>query len=100
MTKDVALQLATDYFSSLGVIKQPGGKWLNSFISRHSTDVVWKKQQKLERARAEAFTEETRKGWYATLHGVLIKHDLLDKPNQIFNADESGFSDKTRGKCI
>ena len=25
-------------------------------------------------------------------------HSLLDKPNQIFNVDETGFSDKTKGE--
>jgi hypothetical protein len=100
VTKDLALELATDYFSSLRLMKQPGAKWLHSFVNRHSNDIVWKKQQKLEQARAESFTEDTRAGWYATLKDVLIKHNLLDKPNQIFNADESGFSDKTKGRCI
>ncbi|CAF4845507.1 unnamed protein product, partial [Rotaria sp. Silwood2] len=63
-------------------------------------DIIWKKQEKLERTRAEAFTEETRSGWFATLKDVLMKHNLIDKPNQIFNADESGFSDKTKGMYI
>jgi hypothetical protein len=31
---------------------------------------------------------------------VLMIHNPLDKANKIFNADESGFSDKTKGKCI
>ena len=100
VTKDLALQIGVDYFSSLGFTKKPGVKWLNSLISRHSEDIIWKKQQKLERARAEGFTEETRSAWYTTLHDVLVKHNLLDKPNQIFNADESGFSDKTKGKFV
>jgi hypothetical protein len=36
----------------------------------------------------------------ATLKDILMKHNVLDKPNQIFNVDESGFSDKTKGKLI
>lgn len=100
VTNDLALQLATDYFKSLDFEIQPGSKWLNSFVSRHADEIIWKRQEKLERARSEAFTEQTRSAWFATLQDVLIKHNLLDKPNQIFNADESGFSDKTKGMCI
>jgi hypothetical protein len=100
VTKDLALQLAADYFKSLDLTTQPKSKWLNSFVTRHCNDIIWKKQEKLERARAEAFTKQTRSGWFATLKNVLMKHDLLDKSNQIFNADESGFSDKTKCKCI
>ena len=100
VTKDLALQLSANYFKSLDLTTQSGSKWLNSFVSRHSEDIIWKKQQKLERTRAEAFTEQTRAGWFATFKDVLTKHKLLDKPNQIFNADETGFSDKTKGKYI
>ncbi|CAM4985759.1 unnamed protein product [Rotaria socialis] len=100
VTKTLALQLAAEYFESLEFTTQPGSKWLNSFVKRHSDDIIWKKQEKLERARAEAFTEQNRSGWFKTLKDVLIKHDLFDKPNQIFNADESGFSDKTKGQWV
>ncbi|CAM2709670.1 unnamed protein product [Rotaria socialis] len=100
VTKNLVLQMTAEYFESLKFTTQPGSKWLNSFVKRHFDDIIWKKQEKLERARAEAFTERNRSGWLKTLKDVLIKHDLLDKPNQIFNADESGFSDKTRGQWV
>jgi hypothetical protein len=51
----------------------------------------------MERIRAESLTEQTRSGWFATLHEVLQKHELFDKPNQIFNFDETGFAGKTKG---
>ncbi|CAF1534397.1 unnamed protein product [Rotaria magnacalcarata] len=62
VTKNLALQLAAEYFESLEFTTQPGSKWLNSFVKRHSDDIIWKKQEKLERARAEAFTEQNRSG--------------------------------------
>lgn len=31
--------------------------------------------------------------WFETLHHTLVKHKLLDRPNSIFNVDESGFLD-------
>ncbi|CAM4850172.1 unnamed protein product, partial [Rotaria magnacalcarata] len=62
ITRSTALELAAEYFASLGLTMLPGVKWLNSIIKRHSEDITWKKQEKLERARAEAFTESTRVG--------------------------------------
>ena len=100
LTMDLTLQLAFDYFQHLGLPIQPGSKWLNAFIRRHAEDIKWKRQEKLERARAEGFTEESRSGWFTTLKNTLTKHNLMDKPNQIFNADETGFSDKTKGERI
>jgi hypothetical protein len=32
-------------------------------------------------------------GWFETLKGVLTKYNLFDRPNAIFNVDESGFFD-------
>jgi hypothetical protein len=97
ITKDVALELAADYFHSLNINIKPGYKWLRCFVNRHTEDIVWKKQQKLERSRANSFTEANRQGWFSTLKAVLVKHNLFDKPSQIFNVDETGFSDKTKG---
>ena len=100
LTKDLTLQLAAEYFQCLGIAVSPGSKWLNSFVHRNADDLIWKKQEKLERVRAEGFTEEARSGWFKTLEDTLTKHNLFDKPNQIFNADETGFSDETKGQSI
>lgn len=98
ITTNVALKLAQDYFESLGLSMAPGKKWLYSFVERHSEKIKWQKEVKLERAREEAFTEDCRRGWFGTLEEVLKKHDLFDKPNQIFNVDETGFCDRTKGR--
>ena len=100
ITKPIDLELAAEYVNSLGLNVRPGVKWLNSFIRRHSEDITWKKQEHLERARAEAFTEHIRVGWFKILKEALTKYDLFDKPNQIFNVDESEFSDQTKGTII
>jgi hypothetical protein len=55
-----------------------------------------KKEKKLERARKDGFSEEVRVGWFKKLHEILITHDILHKPQQMFNTDESGFSDETK----
>ena len=95
--KNTAIELAVDYFSSLKINTKPGIKWIKSLVNRHVDDIKWMKQQKLERVRAESFTEEARRGWFNTLETVLTQHNLFDKPSQIFNADETGFSDKSKG---
>ncbi|CAF4160595.1 unnamed protein product [Rotaria sordida] len=100
ITCDVALKLANDYFKSLGLSDNPGKKWLRSFVQRHHEDIKWKKQSKLERAREQSFTEEVRLAWFNLLENVMIKYGLLDKPCQIFNVDETGFSDQTKGEYV
>lgn len=100
ITTDVALKISSDYMDSLGLKVQPGGKWLRQFVKRNRVKIKWKKQEKLERIRAEKFTEETRRGWFSLLKSTLEKLNLMDKPNQIFNADETGFSDKTTSKNL
>ncbi|CAF3001767.1 unnamed protein product [Rotaria sp. Silwood2] len=89
---DIAIQISSEYMKSLGLSFVPGQKWLKTFLNRHRMKIKWKKQEKLERIRAEKFTEETRQGWFSLLKSTLEKLDLMDKPNQIFNADETGFS--------
>ena len=95
ITSEVALRLAKDYFESLNLSDNPGKKWLHSLVERHN-EIRWKKESKLERTREEAFTEEIRSGWFPLLENVMIKYNLLDKPAQIFNVDEIGFSDQTK----
>lgn len=58
------------------------------------------KEKKLERARRNGFSEEVRVGWLTTLKDVLTDHDLIYKPLQIWNVDESGFSDETQCKSV
>ncbi|CAF5006493.1 unnamed protein product [Rotaria sp. Silwood1] len=84
ITADVAFKLSNEYFKSIGL----------------NTEIKWRKQQKLEQIRAKKFTEETRKSWFVLLKSTLIKLDLMDKPAQIFNCDETGFSDITQRKHV
>ncbi|CAF1569444.1 unnamed protein product [Adineta steineri] len=99
-SREVVLQLANDYCKSLGLSHQPGEKWLRLFMIKYTNDIKWKREQKMERARAEAFTEEVRVGWFGVVKDVMMKYDLFDKPHQVFNIDESGFSDKTKGELV
>ena len=85
--------------------------WFLSFMSRHR-DLKLTKCQNLEKSRSVSCTPQViskwlliktgpidqnhfflliLEGWFQTLHGVLSKHKLFDRPNAIFNVDESGF---------
>lgn len=97
VTRDVALRLINDYCKSIGLKHSPGEKWLRLFMKRHRDVIKWMKEQKMEISRADSFTEEIRSGWFTLVHEVLTKFNLFDKPQQIFNLDETGFSDKTKG---
>ncbi|CAM4850763.1 unnamed protein product [Rotaria magnacalcarata] len=100
ITANVALQLSTDYFKSIGLSYKPGRKWLRLFVKRYRMEIKWKKEEKLENIRANKFSEETRQSWFSLLKATLVKLDLLDKPAQIFNCDETGFCDKTQRKHV
>lgn len=54
-----------------------------------------KKETKLENSRRHGFTEDVISGWFQKVKQVLDRENLHFRPNQIWNADESGFSDET-----
>ncbi|CAF1472435.1 unnamed protein product, partial [Didymodactylos carnosus] len=62
----------------------PGKDWFYGFMARWSHELKVMKSIKLEKARNEA----------------LPKLNLFDKPSNIFNCDESGFSDDPDKKCV
>ena len=93
-----SLQLAAEYFESLKLSHRPNEKWLRLFMKRHRDEIKWLQQQKMDRERSDGFTEEVGIGWFSTLKEVMTKYDLFDMPQQVFNLDETGFSDKTKGK--
>ena len=57
-----------------------------------------KKEVKLERSCRDSFTEEIRSNWFSKLKGILALNNLHACPEQIWNCDESGFSDETQCK--
>ena len=58
------------------------------------------KEKKMERSRRDGFTEEVQSGWFNKIEEVLIKNNLLYTPMNIWNVDESGFSDETQCKSV
>ncbi|CAF3011842.1 unnamed protein product, partial [Rotaria sp. Silwood2] len=76
----------------------PGRHWFENFFKRNSDKLKMKKEIKLERSRRDNFTEEVRSNWFSKLKGILDLNNLHARPAQIWNCDESGFSDETQCK--
>ncbi|CAF0999160.1 unnamed protein product [Didymodactylos carnosus] len=87
-TKSCTLKIVGEYISLVN-----GGGAVN-------TSGKFQKEQKLERSRKEGFTEEVRVGWFDKLESILTQNNLLIRPGQIYNADESGFADSTQCETL
>ena len=70
---------------------RPGFGWYIAFKNRNSHIIATKPETALELCRAKVTKDMTDK-WYSDFRTFLIAKDLLDKPNRIWNADESGFN--------
>ena len=71
--------------------------WYYGFVRRGKYKLKIMKSTKLEKVRADV-TMSTVDGWFAKLHSVLSKLQLFNKPQQLFNCDESGFRDDPGSK--
>ncbi|XP_060575299.1 uncharacterized protein LOC132732808 [Ruditapes philippinarum] len=85
--------LAKDYADSLGKVvradKSLSDNWFYGFTKRWP-DLKTVKAQKLSIARAKSASRETLNKYYEELETVLISNNIKDKPNKIFNIDETG----------
>jgi predicted transcriptional regulator len=78
--------------------KMPSLHWLRDFLGRNKKLIKMVREKKMERNRRHGFTEDVRTGWFSTLKEILAANDLMYKPLQIWNMDESGFSDDTQSE--
>lgn len=69
--------------------QKPGKDWFLSF--RNRWQLSCKKPVKREKARLEQTTPEIIYGFFEDYSRLLNDLNLLDKPNQIFNLDETSF---------
>ena len=65
--------------------------WFYSFLKRWPNLKV-AKPQKLTIVRAKSASRDTLDKYYKELGTILTKHNLRDKPQNIYNVDESGVS--------
>jgi hypothetical protein len=93
--KDV-LKYANEYIELMDLKSRfihgaPTKDWYYSFLKRWNNELKLMRSNTIENAHAQGVTIEVIDGWFNTLRKCLIKLDLLDKPQNIFNVDESGF---------
>lgn len=78
----------------------PGDDWYYSFMNRHPS-LSFKKPELLQKARKDARDPDVVYTFYEELHTLVVDNNLADKPQFVFNADESGFAtDPKRLKAI
>ncbi|KAJ8306503.1 hypothetical protein KUTeg_017048 [Tegillarca granosa] len=88
------LDISSDYSHFLG--KTPSGfrlskKWYSGFMKRWP-DLKLKTPRKLAIQRAECTSKETINKYYKELGTIMTQYSLHDKPENIYNIDETGFS--------
>jgi DDE superfamily endonuclease/helix-turn-helix, Psq domain len=78
---------------------RPGTKWFLRFKLKHGLSL--KQPQSVEYARKKILDPFIIYEYFDMLTEVMTKYDLLDKPAQIYNLDESSFcSDPTKDKVL
>ncbi|CAF3851980.1 unnamed protein product, partial [Rotaria sp. Silwood1] len=69
----------------------PTFDWFYSFLQRHP-NLVLKKSIPITKKRANLTIEQVNQ-WFDLLSKIIQENDLMHRPGQIFNCDESGLSD-------
>ena len=88
-TKKQTIALVQRVVDSKEINVTVGDGWWKSFMKRHGT-LTLRTAEPLSYAHAVCSQPEILNHYYDLLQQTLIEHDLADKPNQIFNLDESG----------
>lgn len=66
-----------------------GLDWLHLFLSRHP-ELSIRKSEGVSQARVLNMNRQAVKSYFALLQDLLIRHNLVNKPGNIYNIDESG----------
>lgn len=66
-----------------------GQHWLTSFLERNK-DISVRQAEGLSVARAQGMNREEVNAFFNLLEEEMLKNDLMNKPQNIFNVDESG----------
>ena len=80
--------------------KQMAGlDWLHLFLKRHP-ELSIRKSEGVSQSRSRALNRKNVANYFSLLQNTLIDQNLLDKPGNIFNVDESGLQLNNRpGVC-
>ena len=68
----------------------PGYGWLNGFMKQHP-QISLRQAESLSMSRAKVCSLEMLSRWFDDFHIFLQEHNLIDKAERLWNADESGF---------
>lgn len=92
-------QLAGELAFDLGKKKKTSplsNNWLAGFLRRWKDRLSSVNPRKLESTRAKSTTPEVLASYFSNLKEVLTENDLLDKPQFIYNIDETGLQPEHR----
>jgi hypothetical protein len=90
-TRKHVLAIIQDIIDTKGIKATVSNGWWQSFLRRHPT-LTLRTAVPLSIARASATDAHMIDSYFDKLEKVLVKNDILDKANNIFNCDETGFS--------
>jgi hypothetical protein len=76
--------------------KAMSNNWLYGFLRRWNSRLASFTPRKLESSRAKYATPETVSSYFGNLKDVMVKYDLLNKPQFIYNIDETGLQPEHR----
>ncbi|CAF3501171.1 unnamed protein product [Rotaria sp. Silwood2] len=74
--------------------------WYYSFLKRWQNELIVMKSSSLKNARAKDVRPDIINGWFNNLYHVLKKLNLLNKPQSIYNMDESGFAEEAGSRVV
>ena len=81
--------------------KRPGHSWWDSFKKRNRNEITLRKPDSLDRGRSRMANQTVIDQHFNLLKKTLEELDILDKPDRLFNCDESGMAmDKITSKVI
>ena len=92
-TNSLLKQTAGELANSLGKRAKTtplSNNWLYGFLRRWGSRLTTLKPSSLDSTRAKSATPEKISSYYDSLNETLKKHQLLDKPQFIYNIDETG----------
>ncbi|KAJ0180122.1 hypothetical protein K1T71_004713 [Dendrolimus kikuchii] len=96
ITRDMLRRLAFEFAEKLVVkhnfdkeTRKAGPHWLQSFLERHS-ELSVRQAEGLSVARVQGLNRKEVDKMFKLLLQILTKHDLINKPDRIFNIDETG----------
>ncbi|ROL50899.1 hypothetical protein DPX16_3533 [Anabarilius grahami] len=83
--------------TTVNMEKGPSDVWWARFKARHP-ELTSRTADSLDRARVHGATPEAIEGFFKLYEALYVKHSLEDKPQLIYNCNETGFGDKPQSR--